>query len=569
MGFAIRTSCLSLICLVGCTLYDPDLYRNRDGSLDGMTDGTTDGPVDPNDLDGDGVANADDICPNAYDPGQNDLDRDGQGNACDADGDGDGNTDPEVAVGFYKYGDLIDFMYQDTCTNTSGTPVADDPYDCRSRGLIVRNHGLDEPLLIYRHDQPDGTQALGYQATTSVPFRITGSRIGVLNMMDFTAGSLSESRAYREFDRYGLFSATNATVSPGISAPIDGYEVTELTWTGASIFGTCASTGVTLLNGRSPIMASQCVFDDAQLIARMDRVPNFGSQSAVIDFKAGTSCPASLDSHYTEWTVTQGFEFTAGKTMDALISDSYQASTIEGSSQFDRYYFTRPYGKTRWERWQRSGTEKAEGCNGPTSANGFVRVDCREWTVVELDPQIGSNPGEGGYDVRAWPVDRRLGFGNLVTNHDFGDQDGSMITGWATSNASVTATLESASTGLLARNTHMAFSTTSIGSDRYVSTDVLRGTLDSNVAVTVGVGLRVWSTQSGSFTLRVSYVNTSNVEVGSQVLLNAVTVTATPTRRFISLTVPATGTTERIRIQLIPGLPNRTYYADDVWLTRL
>jgi hypothetical protein len=85
----------------------------------------------------------------------------------------------------------------------------------------------------------------------------------------------------------------------------------------------------------------------------------------------------------------------------------------------------------------------------------------------------------------------------------------------------------------------------------------------------VGIGLRVWSTQPGSFTLRVSYLNTSNVEVGSQVILNAVQVTATPTRRFVSFTVPATGTTERIRIQLIPGLPSRTYYADDVWLARL
>ncbi|HEU0035713.1 MAG TPA: hypothetical protein VFQ53_34110 [Kofleriaceae bacterium] len=39
--------------------------------------------VDPNDLDGDGIANADDLCPNAKDPLQHDEDRDGVGDACD------------------------------------------------------------------------------------------------------------------------------------------------------------------------------------------------------------------------------------------------------------------------------------------------------------------------------------------------------------------------------------------------------------------------------------------------------------------------------------------------------
>jgi hypothetical protein len=85
-----------------------------------------------NDLDGDGVINADDNCPSIYNPGQNDSDEDGYGNACDncplsanpsqEDGDGDGvgdacepicgdvNGDRDVNIGDAVY--LISFVFK-------------------------------------------------------------------------------------------------------------------------------------------------------------------------------------------------------------------------------------------------------------------------------------------------------------------------------------------------------------------------------------------------------------------------------------------------------------------------
>jgi hypothetical protein len=45
---------------------------------------------DPNDIDGDGIPNDEDNCPEDYNPGQEDLDEDGQGDVCDPDIDGDG-----------------------------------------------------------------------------------------------------------------------------------------------------------------------------------------------------------------------------------------------------------------------------------------------------------------------------------------------------------------------------------------------------------------------------------------------------------------------------------------------
>ncbi|RMG12363.1 MAG: hypothetical protein D6729_16655 [Deltaproteobacteria bacterium] len=48
------------------------------------TPGETCTPPDPNDVDGDGVPNFDDVCPYDYDPDQTDSDHDGKGDACDA-----------------------------------------------------------------------------------------------------------------------------------------------------------------------------------------------------------------------------------------------------------------------------------------------------------------------------------------------------------------------------------------------------------------------------------------------------------------------------------------------------
>ncbi len=80
------------------TVFDPirpvDQGKAADADGDGVGDACDPCPlmpgitgcksVDPNDLDGDGVPNTSDDCPNDYDPNQTDSDSDGKGDACDA-----------------------------------------------------------------------------------------------------------------------------------------------------------------------------------------------------------------------------------------------------------------------------------------------------------------------------------------------------------------------------------------------------------------------------------------------------------------------------------------------------
>jgi PKD repeat protein len=58
--------------------------RRREAPRDGFDQDLAGGDVDE-----DGVADHDDICPNAADPGQEDFDLDGKGDACDPDADAD------------------------------------------------------------------------------------------------------------------------------------------------------------------------------------------------------------------------------------------------------------------------------------------------------------------------------------------------------------------------------------------------------------------------------------------------------------------------------------------------
>jgi len=72
--------------------------------------------IDENDIDGDGVINSEDNCPNTSNPDQNDLDGDGVGDLCDGDDDGDG------------YADIIDtcpLLYNEDQYDSDGDGIGD------------------------------------------------------------------------------------------------------------------------------------------------------------------------------------------------------------------------------------------------------------------------------------------------------------------------------------------------------------------------------------------------------------------------------------------------------------
>jgi hypothetical protein len=109
--------------------------------------------------------------------------------------------------------------------------------------------------------------------------------------------------------------------------------------------------------------------------------------------------PTSTDTQ-TTWKLQTGFTFDSGKKMNTLISYHQSGpqpnATDPGTGHMEIFYYTLPYGPSRWEVWSaakclRIGTcsvNTTQQCN-PTKTRSFPyrgtsytysRIDCIDWT---------------------------------------------------------------------------------------------------------------------------------------------------------------------------------------------
>lgn len=460
---------------------------------------------------------------------------------------------PDADGGVLAWVDLRDFFTEDVCVDALGAVTSDDPYDCGARGLTVRNLRLDEAPRIIRHDRPDASNPYGFQISASVPFRLADGRIGILHPFDFGWGGAR--RAFLEFDREGGFGAR----SPDVGAPIDGYDLLEHSGRAASYVGTCDPAG-----GVQPMVSWEggvpgaCVADDAWLIAVHDAVRRDGTAgSEIARLRIADDCPSDfLDAAYTRWEL-RDVAFTSGRTIQALVASHYGGSDPLTADHIERFYYVRAYGRARWERWNRSGSAHAYPCAGPTSEDGFTRTDCRDWTFVEAAP-------DGGQDPRAWPVDARLGRGNLLVNHDFGGTTSYLGPWMRLDDATVSRSiLEEAGTDLRAHNRLLAMQWTGDGANTMYQ-DVDRGSLETGS--TIGFGARVW-TASGSAT---ADLVVHQIASNGAVLESAtIAIDVTTERRRVDGSFTLVAAAARLRFELYLEVAATPYRLDDAWVTPL
>ena len=474
--------------------------------------------------------------------------------ACAEDAPGPGDlTLSETQAAVLSAAELDDYILQDVCLDGAGNATAQDPATCTSR----RNLALDEAVRFLRHDQPVAGRPYGYQMGSSTPFRLANGSIGALHIFDFGGFTSTEGvpLAFREFNRVGGFAAT----APTTGKPIDGYDLLERGGTYAAYAGTCDGGGGVQPFAHWTVGPGTCVNEDGWILWNQGDIPTDGSsRSTVATLRiAPTSCPTDfMSSAYTTWRVA-AVTYTSGKALQSLISTHYDSATIAQSGSFERFYYTKPYGRTRWEAWRVGGTAGGN-CNGATTEGSFVRVDCRDWSYGVADPDDGVWP-------LAWPVDARLGRGNLLVNADFGA--GLAYLGpWnridsVHTNRSI---IEESSTDPRRNLNHvLAISWTGTGGNS-VYQDVPRGGIPTGAPISFAG--RLWTSSPGAPVLLRVYQLRSN---GSVATYSDVSVALTAARSRISGWFSVHAEAATFRYEVYVGWANAVVYLDDAHLTRM
>lgn len=462
----------------------------------------------------------------------------------------------EIQSAVLSAAELDDYYLQDVCLDGAGQPTAQDPYTCTTR----RNLALDEAIRFLRHDMPVAGRPYGYQMGSSAPFRLANGTLGVLHIFDF--GGFTEGdgvlRAFREFNRVGGFSAT----APATGKPIDGYDLLERAGTYAAYAGTCDGGGGVQPFAHWTNGPGTCVNEDGWVLWNQNDVPTDGSsRSTVATLRiAPGACPTNfMDSAFTTWRMAD-VTYTSGKALRSLISTHYGGGSVASAGSFERFYYTKPYGRTRWEAWRTSGTAGGN-CNGATTEGNFIRVDCRDWSYGVADPDDGQHP-------LSWPVDARLGRGNLLVNSDFGAGPTYLGPWNRIDNANLNRSIleESSADALRNFNHLLSVSWTGAGGNS-IYQDVPRGSsANLPTGAPISFGARLWTSSPGApITLRVYQLRAN----GSVATFHDVSVSLSAARSRYTGWFPVHADAATFRFELYVGQANVTVFLDDAHLTRM
>lgn len=290
-----------------------------------------------------------------------------------------------------------DFLIQDVCLNENGDVIALDPLSPLC--TLKRNLQFGELLPYHKHDlhgiDLNPAAANGYQRSDSFPT------------------SVDSTTAAQTLD-FGVGGATF-----GQKDPQDGHNTYEAEGQYVSITGTKDPVSGTIY-----FISPPCVNADAWTLFPTNSFTGGSGTFSIKSSFSPSSCPSTFNSTYTAWDFPSSpLTYTSGATLISAISYHYSHATVALSDHLEKLYFTKEYGGTRWERWERSGTpyysatdeasrpSRAQAltdsgrCNGP----GFVtdglgpygpwyRVDCREWTNIILDTGSPTN----WYNPASW-----------------------------------------------------------------------------------------------------------------------------------------------------------------------
>lgn len=289
-----------------------------------------------------------------------------------------------------------DWLAQKICVDANDNPVAMDPYSSSDpfgngcAGYTERNIRWSDGVPYYRYTVPLNWYTYAYAVTTP-----QGEQMFV-HIRELTPQNNPPSNWYVNPTYYpgethwDLYRLLNGWVSIGSTRDTGGFNQIFFGNTGGS---------ATPYNGW--ITAPLAYFSTLGASASTS-VPISGlnwEQMGTAWPVPQQPAPNSTDTQ-TTWKLVTGFRFDSGKQMNALMSYHQSAPQPNASNpetgHMEIFYYTMPYGPSRWEVWSAARCLKTGACAVSTtqqcnpaksrtflyrgSSYAYYRIDCIDWT---------------------------------------------------------------------------------------------------------------------------------------------------------------------------------------------
>ena len=279
---------------------------------------------------------------------------------------------------------------EDVCVDAADHALPDaSPLDAPASCPRRRKLRTGERLPYHKRDWPnvgDEAHPDGYQQSDSFPVL---SRYGPAVVQTYDFGDAPR--------RFGRFDAGDGGQVAFFTAASAAFGITEDGGAGLQLF---IGPGCQPVDSWVIVDGSFAARPAGETLARLTR--------------RVSPCPDRFGYAFTRWRV-QPVSFRtrvrgqAGRAfLQTLVSEHFGGRDVETADHLERMYFTRELGYTRWERWQHlavhdrpadratggalAATERCAPELAPPAPDGWIMVDCREWTRMAPPADPAGDP---------------------------------------------------------------------------------------------------------------------------------------------------------------------------------
>jgi hypothetical protein len=467
-----------------------------------------------------------------------------------------------------------DYLVQMVCDDGSGGHTNGDPLSCPTTARKLR---IGESLPYHKYDGPPSSTS---QISDSFPVGDIFGQTRVIHSFYFTY--------YDHFPVFDGASAFTSDVSYNAAGQVGatGYDISMADGTYVSFMGTYDGG-----RGWQPFWTnSGCGQADNWVIAPRAATIPFAQGSSITSIQNSfPQCPTvnSFGSTLTVWNNYANVAYEhAPVGLDTIKSWHFGGPSLNEGS-FEVFYFTREYGKTRWEAWRNSSDPQYANPRAdavarcPLHVNGgyvtfgsttYTLQDCHDWSLIV--------PLTTDWDPAAnWHVDPLFNSGNLLKNTHFQCTSGgvaatctpyggagvcqtlapwnalgSVTLGW---NEALMGSTESA-------NCSMTAITTAAPAGQSVYQDV---TNLPSAYTNYTFGINIWqSLLSNVSASQPAVVTVFEVGPSGVIAQHNVPVNVTRRRQFVTGSFARNPATTWLRFQVYFNAPNLYYEMSDAWV---